>query len=122
MTTPSVERLGFVLPVDDIAAAATFLTSLLGTAPTFVDGDRWAQFDLGPVRLSLSGTDRVADSPGIMVKVADLDGACAALAAGGASPGPIATGAHERRAVAKGPGGWPVVLYSAIPPAKPAAK
>lgn len=121
ISKPSVERLGFVLPVDDMSEAVTFLADLLGTQPTFVDGDRWAQFDLGAVRLSLSGTDRVANAPGIMVKVGDLDEACAALAAVGKSAGPIAVGAHERRSVVNGPGGWPVVLYSALPPLKPSA-
>ncbi len=115
----AVERLGFVLPVDDMSEAVTFLADLLGTQPTFVDGDRWAQFDLGAVRLSLAGTDRVANAPGLMLKVRDLDEVCASLAAVGKSAGPIAQGAHERRTVVNGPGGWPLVLYSALLPPKP---
>ncbi len=40
-----VEKLSFVLPVDDLSVAAAFWKELLGGDPTFVDGDRWAQFD-----------------------------------------------------------------------------
>jgi hypothetical protein len=41
-----IEGLTPVLPVDDMGAAVTAWAALLGARPTFVDGDRWAQFDL----------------------------------------------------------------------------
>ena len=36
-------------------------STLLGVEPTFVDGDRWAQLDIGDTRLSLAGSDRSSD-------------------------------------------------------------
>ena len=39
-------------------AAAKVWAALLGVAPTFVDGDRWAQFDVNGKRIALAGTDR----------------------------------------------------------------
>lgn len=106
-----------VFPVPDLAGAVETWTAVLGVAPTFVDGDRWAQFDLDGRRLALAGSDRVAERPGLMVKVADLDAARERLAAAGLAFGPVEQGPHERRSVADGPGGWPVVLYAASPAA-----
>ena len=106
------ERLSFVVPSKDLPGAASFWSSLLGVDATFVDGDRWAQFDLGGGRLSLAGTDRAADGPAAMVKVADLDEACERIKAAGYQVSAVTEGAHERRAVVDGPDGWPVVLYS----------
>jgi catechol 2,3-dioxygenase-like lactoylglutathione lyase family enzyme len=102
-----------VLPVPDLEQAVSFWAGLLGTEPTFVDGDRWAQFDLNGRRLALSGADRVADVPGVMVKVGDLEAARERLAADGLGVGPIEEGPHESRCVVEGPGGWPLVLYAA---------
>ena len=56
-----VQSIATVLPVDDVAAAARAFAALLGAAPTFVDGDRWAQFDVAGRRVALAGTDRVSD-------------------------------------------------------------
>ncbi len=109
MTT---ERLSFVLPVPELGAAVKLWTSVLGVEPTFVDGDRWAQFDHGPTRLSLAGTDRVADVPGPMAKVADLEGTCDRLRSEGWEVSGIQDGPHERRAVVTTVGGWPLVLYA----------
>jgi catechol 2,3-dioxygenase-like lactoylglutathione lyase family enzyme len=101
-----------VLPVPDLEQAVSFWAGLLGTEPTFVDGDRWAQFDFNGRRLALSGADRVADVPGVMVKVGDLEAARERFAADGLDVGPIADGPHESRCVVEGPGGWPLVLYA----------
>ena len=109
-----VEKMSFVLPVDDMAAAVAFWKGLLGADPTFVDGDNWAQFDHAGSRLALAGKDRVADAAGLMVKVPDLDGALDGLRAAGVAVSDVSTGAHERRAVATGPGGEPVVLYEPL--------
>ena len=110
----AVEKLSFVLPVDDLPGGVKFWTALLGTDPTFVDGDRWAQFDVGGSRLALAGTDRPADLPGVMVKVTALEEARTTLEAAGCAVSEIVAGAHERRTVATDPAGWPVVLYEPL--------
>jgi hypothetical protein len=109
-----VEKLSMVLPVPDLAAAVAVWKEVLGVEPTFVDGDRWAQFDHAGARLALAGTDRLADEPGVMVKVKDLDAACERLREAGCTVGEPSTGAHERRASATGPGGWPIIVYSPL--------
>jgi hypothetical protein len=110
-----VERVTTVLPVSDLAEAVQTWTAVLGTAPTFVDGDRWAQFDVGGARIALSGTDRVSDDAGVMLKVADLEAARGELAASGLTAGDVETGPHEVRCLVTGPDGVPIVLYA--PPA-----
>ena len=109
-----VEKLSFVLPVDDLGAAVAFWKDLLGVDPTFVDGDRWAQFDHASGRLALAAKDRASDSPGVMLKVSGLEALCEALRDGGTSVSETFTGAHERRSVATEPGGSPVVLYEPL--------
>jgi hypothetical protein len=111
----SVEKLSFVLPVDDLDGAVAFWKDLLGVDPTFVDGDRWAQFDHAGSRLALAGKDRASDSPGVMLKVSGLEALCDALRGGDSSVSEIVTGAHERRSVVTEPGGSPVVLYEPLP-------
>lgn len=113
----SVEGVATMLPVDDVAAAAKAWGKLLGVAPTFVDGDRWAQFDVGGRRIALAGTDRVSDQPGVMLKVSDVAAAREAAIAQGLSVTALAEGPHEIRCVVTAPGGWPVVLYAAKPKA-----
>lgn len=107
-----IESIATVLPVNDVAAAAASWSALLGAAPTFVDGQRWAQFDVAGRRLALAGTDRVSDRPGLMIKVADLAAARAEAGAKGFTVGSIEEGPHELRCLVDGPGGCPVVLYS----------
>jgi hypothetical protein len=109
-----VEKLSMVLPVPDLAAAVAVWTEVLGTGPTFVDGDRWAQFDHAGARLALAGTDRLADEPGVMLKVEDLGAACEVLRQAGCTLGEPSTGVHERRVVATGPGGWPIIAYAPL--------
>jgi hypothetical protein len=108
----TAERLSFVMPVPDLDLAVGFWRDALGVAPTFVDGDCWAQFDYKGVRLALAGADRAADAPGAMIKVSDLETAVAQVAEGGYEVSEIVVGAHERRAVVTGPGDWPVILYA----------
>jgi hypothetical protein len=110
-----VEKLTFMLPVPDLDTAVAFWKELLGVGPTFVDGDRWAQFDHGGARLALAGTDRPFDQPGLMVKVSGLEAACDSLRITGCPVSDITTGAHERRSVATEPGGCPLVLYEPLP-------
>jgi hypothetical protein len=107
-----VENVAAVLPVDDVAGAAKVWAGLLGVAPTFVDGERWAQFDIAGRRIALAGTDRLSNLPGVMLKVADLAAARARAIDQGLTAGPIEDGPHERRCLIESPGGWPVVLYA----------
>jgi hypothetical protein len=107
-----IEGVATVLPVDDVPAAAEVWAALLGVAPTFVDGERWAQFDIAGRRIALAGTDRVSNLPGVMIKVADLDAARARAAGQGLTVGEVQQGPHESRCLVEAPGGWPVILYS----------
>ena len=104
-----------VLPVEDVAEAARVWERLLGAPPTFVDGDRWAQFDVARRRIALAGTDRVSDKAGLMIKVADLAAARADALAAGLPVSESSIGGHEIRCVVTAPGGWPVVLYAPRP-------
>jgi hypothetical protein len=112
----AVEGITPVVPVDDLVAAAKFWELVLGVAPTFVDGDRWAQFDVGPRRLALAGTDRVTDEPSLMLKVGDLDAARSQVTAAGATAGEVQEGPHELRFLATTPYGA-IVFYSPKPAA-----
>lgn len=111
----SVQSIAPVFPVPDLDEAVTFWTAVLRVEPTFVDGDRWAQFDVGGRRLAFAGQDRASDQAGVMVKVDDLERAGEALAALGVVLGPRERGPHEMRCVATAPGGWSVVLYAPLP-------
>jgi hypothetical protein len=107
----AAESITPVLPVDDLGAAVEFWSSVLGIAPTFVDGDRWAQFDLGSRRLALAGSDRLTDQPSVMVKVSDLEAVREQIGASGASIGEIESGSHELRFLAHTPFGA-IIFYS----------
>jgi catechol 2,3-dioxygenase-like lactoylglutathione lyase family enzyme len=106
-----VERLSFVLPVADMQRSVAFWTEVLGVEATFVDGDRWAQFDVGGGRLSLAGRDRVSELPGAMINVSDLYAVRRVIVARGITADEIDEGEHERRCVATDTEGWPVILY-----------
>jgi hypothetical protein len=112
----NVEGVATMLPVDDVAAAAKAWEALLGVAPTFVDGDRWAQFDVGGRRIALAGADKISDKAGVMLKVGDVASARAAAVAAGLEASALQEGPHELRCVVAAPGG-PVVLYAAKPKA-----
>lgn len=100
-----------VLPAPNLEAAVAFWRLVLGVEPTFVDGDRWAQFDLGPRRLALAGSDRVSDEPSLMIKVDDAHAARRQLSDHGHSVGEVETGPHELRFVFRSPFGT-IVFYS----------
>jgi catechol 2,3-dioxygenase-like lactoylglutathione lyase family enzyme len=104
-----------VLPVPELDGAVAFWTAALGAEPTFVDGDRWAQFDVNGHRLALSGRDRVAGEPALMAKVGDIKAARSRLEAAGAKVGTVQEGGHEARCSVLTPGGWTLVLYSSTP-------
>ncbi|MEN3540965.1 VOC family protein [Microbispora sp. ZYX-F-249] len=100
-----------VVPCTDLGTAVETWSALLGTTPTFVDGDRWAQFDLPSGRLALAGTDQATTAPSVMVKVPDVEQARERAAALGLTVGEIEQGPHERRCTVHGPNGWDVVFY-----------
>ncbi len=106
-----VQGLNPVLPVDDLPAAVAVWSALLGVEPTFVDGERWAQFDVAGRRLALAGSDRVSNVAGVMIKVGDLEAARAAAAGQGLTVGEPQVGPHEVRCVVMTPGGWPAIFY-----------
>jgi hypothetical protein len=103
-----------VYPMPSLADAVPFYARVLGVEPTYVDGDRWAQFDVRGRRVALCGpADRIAEEPALMVKVAGIEQARRELADAGIGVGEIHVGAHEheRRCVVEAPGGWVVMLY-----------
>ena len=104
------DKLGAVVRVDEMASAVALWSKALETAPSFVDGDRWAQFDLGGSRLALAGTDRASNGVALMAKVDDIDQA--RMARADLAPGPIVEGPHERRFAVEMPSGVALVLYA----------
>ena len=108
---PKALSMASVFPVASMPGAVGFLSAVLGIEPTFVDGGRWAQFDLNGARLALASEAESSGAAQVMVKVADVAGVSARLAAAGwAVAGPVA-GPHEVRATVTGPDGWTVVVY-----------
>ena len=60
--------------VRDMDAAVAFYRDVLELPLVRRDGDEWAEFDAGPVRLALHGSDEPARGSGTAVfRVADLD-------------------------------------------------
>jgi hypothetical protein len=108
-----VQRVAVAVPVENLASAVEQWQLLLGVEPTFVDGDRWAQFDLGGARIALAGTDRVSDEPCLMLKVSALDDAREEALADGADVGAVEDGAHERRSLITDFAAMPIVVYEA---------
>jgi catechol 2,3-dioxygenase-like lactoylglutathione lyase family enzyme len=108
----SIQNVATVLPVPDLAEGVAFWREVLGVEPTFVDGDRWAQFDVHGSRIALAGTDRFADAPSLMLKSVSLDAAREAFRVAGADASEIVDGAHERRFTATTPGGTTVAVYT----------
>ena len=111
----TVERVSFVLPVADMTKAVELWSALLGIEPTFVDGARWAQFDLDGSRIGLAGTDRETDRAAPMVKVTNLAAAADVLRAREYSVAEVTVGPHERRVVATSPDNEPLILYTSLP-------
>jgi hypothetical protein len=106
--------LASVFPAARLADGVRFLQTVLGVEPTFVDGERWAQFDLGGARLALASGAESSGAAQVMVKVADAAGAAERLARAGYDvAGPVA-GPHEVRFSVTGPDGWSVVVYEPV--------
>lgn len=110
-----VERMALAVPVSDMAVAVERWSRLLGTTPAFVDGERWAQFDVQGMRVCLAGTDRCSVGPALMLKVPDLDAAMAEASRMGANVSGRGHGPHEERATACWDDGITVVFYRPRP-------
>jgi hypothetical protein len=113
--TMRVEKIATVVPVGDLAAAVTTWSKLLGVEPTFVDGGRWAQFDVAGARLALAGADSVTRHPAPLLRVDDVAAARAEAATAGLETGPIEDGPHELRCLVWTDDGTEVVLHSRKP-------
>ncbi|WP_227980554.1 VOC family protein [Nocardia spumae] len=111
----TVLRVGPAYPADNLSAAVALLTALVGE-PTVADGDRWAQFDVGGVRIMLAGTDRADETPFLAVKVDDLDATLNDLRHKGFEVADPALGPHERRSVVRpaGESSWHIAVYEPI--------
>lgn len=101
-----------VVPVDNMQEGVLEWATVLGVEPTFVDGDRWAQFDVGTTRLALSGTDRTSDSVGVLVKVDDIAAHADTVRGSGLDVDDPTQGSHEQRSVVHHPNGATTILYS----------
>ncbi|MBA0126563.1 bleomycin resistance protein [Haloechinothrix sp. YIM 98757] len=114
----NASRMNPILPVSDLPHVVAVLTSILGRRATFVDGERWAQFDLGGGRLALAAGGAAEDGPALAVKVSRLDATVARLRADGYRVGDTGRGPHERSATVTvdGATGWSVVLYEPLEP------
>ncbi|NUP49537.1 MAG: bleomycin resistance protein [Catenulispora sp.] len=103
--------LAAVFPTADMGDGVRFVSAVLGLEPTFVDGARWAQFDLGGARLALAAGAESSGAAQVMVKVADVAAVGERLAAAGYDVAGPVTGPHEVRLSVTGPDGWSVVVY-----------
>jgi catechol 2,3-dioxygenase-like lactoylglutathione lyase family enzyme len=105
-----IEKLNTVLPVTDMVAGVAYWSEILGVEATFVDGDRWAQFDVGATRLALAGRTE-AGEPAVLAKVADLDAELSRISAAREVEIERDDGTHESRATLRDPDGNVLVLY-----------
>jgi catechol 2,3-dioxygenase-like lactoylglutathione lyase family enzyme len=70
----------------DLDAAIAFYRDVVGFPLVRRDGDRWAEFEAGPVRLALHGTeDQTLGSGTVVLRVDDLDRARWVLESRGAA-------------------------------------
>jgi catechol 2,3-dioxygenase-like lactoylglutathione lyase family enzyme len=103
--------------VHDMDAAVAFYRDVLGLPLLRRDGDEWAEFEAGPVRLALHGAVEPAPASGTAVfRVADLDEARIVLADRGAvlddHVGEV--GGRARFATVRDPDGNPVQLIEYV--------
>lgn len=110
--SPEVISLTPVVATANLHEAIRVWSELLGAQPTFVDGTRWAQFDLGHGRLALAGNDRVTQAPAVMLKVADVEQARARAIALSLPAAPLQHGPHEVRCLVQNINGWDLIFYA----------
>lgn len=104
-----------MIRVDDMNAACSFYTEIMGFKLKFRDGDRWAALDAGGTTLALAAADEFpggADGTAINVKVADINSAVERSLRGGALlvQKPTTT-AHETRAAVRDRNGHLINFY-----------
>jgi len=107
-----------VLSTDDMDKSIAFYTETLDFPLKFRDGDRYAAIDGGSVTIALAiGVDHpLPGGIAVGIRTDDVDGAAAAIeAGGGVIVKPAYDDAHERRAVAYDNKGNGLVLYSPLP-------
>lgn len=109
-----IEKISTMCVVGDMSVAVAAWSCALEVSPTFVDGERWAQFDVAGARIALAGTDRSAERAGVLAKVADLDMVHRRLSEIGLTPTAIEAGPHERRFTVPMPGDASLTLYAAL--------
>ncbi|MEY9934443.1 hypothetical protein ABH926_009111 [Catenulispora sp. GP43] len=114
MTDDKALSLASVFPAERLEDGVRFLSAVLGIEPTFVDGERWAQFDLNGARLALASGAESSRAAQAMVKVADAAAAAERLAGAGYDVAGPVTGPHEVRFTVTGPDGWSVVVYEPL--------
>ena len=103
------ELRSLLIPTDDFASTLAFFKDFLKLPPKFVDGERYAEFDLNGLKLGLlAGEERIVDATALGVRVDNVEAALASLDL----DAPVLEGPHERRAVVKMPGGAALVVYS----------
>ena len=83
MADEQAVSLASVFPAGRLADGVRFMAAVLGIEPTFVDGERWAQFDLNGARLALASGAESSGAAQVMVKVADAAGTAERLTAAG---------------------------------------
>ena len=114
MTEEKAVSVAAVFPAARLADGVEFMKAVLGIEPTFVDGERWAQFDLGGARLALASGAESSGAAQAMVKVVDATAAAERLARAGYDVAGPVTGPHEVRFSVTGPDGWSVVVYEPV--------
>lgn len=114
MADEKAVSLASVFPAAQLADGVAFMKAVLGIEPAFVDGERWAQFDLGGARLALASGAESSGTAQVMVKVADATATAERLARAGYDVAGPVTGPHEVRFSVTGPDGWSVVVYEPV--------
>ena len=115
MSESAIVLRSLLLASSDLGDAVRFYRDVVGLALRFQDGDVYAEFDTGDIRLALAAPGDHPDPtrPLPVFKAPDLDAAVRRLVAGGAVVvGAAHDGAHERRALLQDPDGNAFVVYS----------
>jgi predicted enzyme related to lactoylglutathione lyase len=102
--------------IDGMADNRAFYEDVLGLAPKFADGDRWAQYDLGGTNFALAAPGEApAGAKGaiLVFQVDDLEAAMQRLASAGTPVEELRDmGAHGRVATFTDPSGNRLQLFA----------
>jgi glyoxalase/bleomycin resistance protein/dioxygenase superfamily protein len=107
----SIQSVTSVLPAGDLHEALAIWRAILGVEPAFVDGERWAQFNVGPARIALAAADQADAAPGLMIKTSDLEAQRARLTEAGVPVSEIKAGPHENFFTVQATQGWHATFY-----------